>query len=209
FASSVEYAPAGPAGQAWASAPLVRAHLDRILDALQRDFSWLARRQRRLPGGLPGDGGDEDLVALGDGADPSRHVDTVTRVVTVGVGGLGGVQADANSRSEAVVAPLPVEETLDGYRAGDRIGGILEGHEEAVTGVLHLLAVMLNEGFTQIPVVPLQELCPGLIPQSSRHVGRPHDVGEHEGEADPVLAAAVVFAEELRHLALVDDGAEF
>jgi hypothetical protein len=107
-------------------------------------------------------------------------MDAAAAVVAALACRLGRVEADAYQRREAVLAAVPSQPSLDVDRTLDGIVGALERDEETVTGGVDLLAAMLCEGRSELPVVPAQQLRPGVIADEPDQVGRRDDVGEHE-----------------------------
>src|SRR5213078_1890368 len=84
-------------------------------------------------------------------------------VVVVAGGGLAGMDPDADAGGEAVVGAVAGERLLDRGCAGDAVVGLIEGHEEPVATVLHLLAPPSGELSPQDAVVPAQQLLPGVV----------------------------------------------
>ena len=107
------------------------------------------------------------------------------------------MEPDAHPRREPVLAPVTGEAALDVDGALDPVASPLEGDEEPVAGLLDLLAPMLGERRSQLPVVPAKELLPALVSDQADEVGGGHDVGEHErlrrprtgGDGRPLVVA--------------------
>jgi len=93
---------------------------------------------------------------------------------------LRDVEPDPDGRREAVIPPVLQQPLPDGQGAHDRCVSRRERHEEAVAGVVDLLAFVLAKEGSDRVVVPGQEPGPGLISDGIDQVGRAHDVREHE-----------------------------
>ncbi len=107
-------------------------------------------------------------------------MDPRSLVVVAHTRGLGGMQSDPDPGREPVVAAVIGERPLDRSRAGERRASIRERHEETVTGVVDLLALVAREAAAQGVVVPVEEVVPRFVPDRLDQRGGSHDVGEHE-----------------------------
>ena len=139
---------------------------------------------RVWPGLLENVGGDQDLLARCRAPDAGRDVHAPAAVVTAIPRRLGRVQTDPHRGREPVLAAVARQPPLDVDRALDRLGSLVERHEEAVAGAVDFLAAMACEGRPKLSVVPRQELRPGLVADEPDEVGRGDDVGEHERPGD-------------------------
>ena len=84
--------------------------------------------------------GDQDLLAVGGSPDARGDVHAAARIVAAVAGGLGCMEADAHPGREPVLSAMPRQATLDVHRALQPVDRPLEGHEETVAGLFHLLA---------------------------------------------------------------------
>ena len=104
---------------------------------------------------------------------------TVAGVVAAVRARLGRVQADPHPGREAVLAPVYRQAAPDGDPAADGVRGAVEGDEEAISSVPHLLTAVLGECLAQQAVVPDDQLVPGGVTDQAHQIGRGDDVGEH------------------------------
>src|SRR5690606_12068580 len=109
---------------------------------------------------------------------------SVVGLVALGVEGPSGVHADPDVRGE----DLLVQGTLHGDGGLQGGAGVLEGREEAVTGLLDHLAAGIGERGAQELVVTGQQPAPLLVPEALRallesHRGNVAAVGRELGKA--------------------------
>src|SRR5687768_18459219 len=100
------------------------------------------------------------------------------------------MQADPHPWCEAVLPPVAHESPLDVDGALDGVTGALEGHEEAVAGMVDLVTLVLRDGRAKLLVMPAQDLAPGLVADEADQVGGADDVGEHERPGHPICGSS-------------------
>jgi hypothetical protein len=122
----------------------------------------------------------EDLAGTGERADARRGVYALAPVVGPLLRRLRLVQSDPHLRREAMLPSVLAQRPLHRHGTLDRVAGAVEGHEEAVTDLVDLAAVMRGEALTQRLVVPPEQVLPCIVADRLDEVGRAHYVGEHE-----------------------------
>ncbi len=132
---------------------------------------------------------------------PRTDVDGQPAHVALACLQLTRVQAGANADPESPHPPA------DRRRAADAPSRAVEGGEEAVAGVLDLLAAMARELTSDQVVVALKQLVPSTIAHLRRSLDGAADVGEEHGGQHAIgLALGAAAGEEL--LELPDEGVE-
>jgi len=91
------------------------------------------------------------------------------------------MNADADGRREAMVPAMFAQCPLDRHGARKGCGGVGEHDEEAVACVVDFLACVVGEQRAQRPIVPLDEVEPGLVTDRLDETRRPADVAEEKG----------------------------
>src|SRR5439155_22658244 len=117
----------------------VPAHLrrlDRFLDPLQLEPAQPSDRPARS---LQRAARGHDAVRPRRRTDPRRAVHRSAAHRSVRPAHLALVDPDAHLRRVAVHAPVRLETALDVNRALDGVGGRVDGHEETVDHVVHLM----------------------------------------------------------------------
>ena len=124
--------------------PFDGADFDRLLDPLEAERTRLGQSGTVSAPSTPDRVRDEDLLALSRAADPGGDMHALTGVVATLLRRLRRMEPDPHPWREAVLAPMTGEAALDVHRAIDPVASPLEGHEEAVAGVVDLLAAVLR-----------------------------------------------------------------
>src|SRR5205085_9690696 len=130
----------------------------------------------------------EDLLAVREGGDPGRLVDALAREILADLRGAGGVEPDPDLGRESGRAAMLGQAALDRDGTPERLVRRVEPDEEAVAGRDDLFSLELGEQTAQRLVVPAQDALPRIVAQRFHQVGRPLDVGEHEGLLDAARA---------------------
>jgi len=123
------------------------------------------------------------FVSAGEGSDSRRLVDAAAPKPATGAHGIRGVDADANSWRESMVATMRGEHALHRSRAGYGRRTRLKSDQESITRVVDLFASVLGEQAAQCSVMPPKEICPCLVAQGLGQLGRVNDVAEEKGAA--------------------------
>src|SRR5262245_4137704 len=122
----------------------------------------------------------EDLLPSGQRADPGSGMHTHSAPVATLSRRLRNVEADPDRRGEPVLLAMLPERLLDRHGASERGTWIDEGHEDAVTGGAHDIALVRGHQRSKRLVVPSDQVPPRLVADDAGEVRRVHDVGEHE-----------------------------
>lgn len=122
-----------------------------------------------------------DLVRFGNRSDSSGGVDALAAVATAYGDRCGRMDTDPDRRGEPVLTAVVGKCSLDSDCAFERGDWLGEGDEEAVTRVVDLLAPIVGEQSAKHPIVPLDEVKPGLVADRLDETRRPTDVGEEKG----------------------------
>ena len=157
--------------------PVDADDLDRLGNPLDLDDTRIGERYSCRLCRLPA---CEDLIRFGDGSDTRGNVNSLATEAASRRDRVGCMDADAHRWREAVVTPMLGERSLDRHGARKGCSRVLEGDKEAVARVVDLVSSMLAEEGPKRPVVPLDEVEPGLVAGGLDEIRRSADVTEDE-----------------------------
>jgi len=98
---------------------------------------------------------------------------------------LAGMEPDADVGGEPARSAMLGKCALDGDGTSNCGVGIVERHEEPVASMVNLGAFMTQELAAQAGIVPAAKVTPGFVTNHADQLGRPSDVGDHEGATHP------------------------